>query len=146
VHTTLWPGQIWASPTIDFELYAGEDEDDMPLQPADKQIIKDAVFEFMLETNGPPAGFDRWPFMAAAVWNAPVQAQDANGAPMYNPDGTPVLFSAGGFAASTNAGVGAIREDPPGSSALVTPAWVAGFFLGLIGLVEVVRFVVDLIT
>lgn len=38
IHQTLWPGEAWATPTIDFQLYVGEepppepprDEDDMP--------------------------------------------------------------------------------------------------------------------
>lgn len=34
----------------------------------------------------------------------------------------------------------------PASHPLVTPAWIGGFFLGLIGLVEVVRFVVDIVS
>lgn len=71
VHQTLWNGPSWSGPTIDFQLYVGEGGD-MPLTAADKQIIKDAIFEFMRDATTPPAGYDRWPFMAESVWNAPV--------------------------------------------------------------------------
>lgn len=46
----------------------------------------------------------------AAVWNHPVQAQNADGILASRPDGTPVTFPASGFAASSNAQINALRE------------------------------------
>lgn len=82
----------------------------MPLTPDDKQIIKDSLFEFFLNTNTAPGGYTTWPFFGPAVVNQPVQVQDAGGNPQYNPDGTPQTFDLGGFLASTNAQVQALAK------------------------------------
>jgi murein DD-endopeptidase MepM/ murein hydrolase activator NlpD len=145
LHTTLFPYHAYDfDQTQDFEQYI--EEDDMPLTPADKQIIKDSMFEFMRDTSGPPSGYESWPFMQSAVWNVPLQAQDADGKPLVDENGKPIKFSTSGYLVSTNAVTNALHTDPVQASVskLVTPAWVGGIFLGLIGLVEVIRFVVDM--
>ena len=43
VHVTLWPGQIWAAPTIDFERYAG-DEAPAPTEEGDAMTKNAGVF------------------------------------------------------------------------------------------------------
>jgi len=116
-HATLWPthasrygyDKLGRPYTVDFMQHAdlsgiaGGGEIDMPLTAADKKIIKDAVFEFMLETAGPPAGYAAWPFMQASVWGAPIRVQDVNGFPVNDADGQPLYYAASGFLASTNA-------------------------------------------
>lgn len=50
LHQTLWPGEAWAAPTIDFDLYVDQED---PMPTADE--------------------------IAKAVWNYKVQPQDENG-------------------------------------------------------------------
>jgi murein DD-endopeptidase MepM/ murein hydrolase activator NlpD len=66
LHQTLWPGNIWAAPTIDFEKYVGGStpppEDDMKVSSFKKdfeldtdgtQTIRDGEAEFLLVTKSP---------------------------------------------------------------------------------------------
>lgn len=72
------------------------------LTPDDKQIIKDSMFEFFRDVNGPPAGYDQWPFMKYAVWEAPIAAQNPDGTTQVDEDGKPVTYAAWGYLSSTN--------------------------------------------
>jgi hypothetical protein len=137
VHVSLWerrglPG--WD--TIDFELYAGADpielEDDMiAISSPGRGVAVIGAGYFVSLT--PEEAANVGAIVTASVsgndrqfdlWRSLASRGDSNWAPVVN------------------------ALDPPASDpakSLVTPVWVAGFFLGLIGLVEVVRFVVDLV-
>jgi hypothetical protein len=147
-HVTLFPNHSYDfGHTLDFQLYVGED--DMPLTQADKQIIKDSMLEFYSQVGPPPAGHEGWQFFQHAVWNAPVIAQDVDGQPLRDEAGNPVKFAAHGYLANTNAIVVDTHNDTDEGRTrnrthpLTTPAWVGGVLLGLIGLVEVIRLVID---
>lgn len=98
---------------------------------ANKQVIKDAIFEFL---DGAGArGSNGWKFVREAIWGQPVQAQDADGRPLYFKSQTdrtttttktdfPVMFSASGYLASTNAQVAALRQN--GIAITLTPEQV----------------------
>jgi murein DD-endopeptidase MepM/ murein hydrolase activator NlpD len=119
LHHEVWVnGQIMRGDTywnyIDMNRYVGDgsaagEEVDMPLTPADKQIIKDAILEFFMQVDQPPAPATDWPFFRTAVWGQPINAMDAQGNYLYHEDGSPVLFRADGFLASTNALIQADR-------------------------------------
>jgi murein DD-endopeptidase MepM/ murein hydrolase activator NlpD len=47
VHHTLWPGNAWANPTIDFELYVGSDEPD-----PDPAILEDDMIRIQADNRG----------------------------------------------------------------------------------------------
>lgn len=55
LHHTLWPGPAWAAPTIDFERYVGEEEeDDMPLTDDEIHRIAAEVWGYSMSgSNGP---------------------------------------------------------------------------------------------
>lgn len=91
--------------TLNFELYLDEEDD------VSKQDVKDALFEFYRDVNTFPPNHPDWPFIQQAVWKAPLPAQDEDGNPIYDGNGKPVTFDAQGFAASTNAQIGAIRNE-----------------------------------
>lgn len=98
---------------------------------ANKQVIKDAIFEFFDGAGG--RGANGWTFVRDAIWGQPIQAQDADGRYLYYKSATdrsttttktdfPVRFSAAGFLASTNAQVAALRRD--GIAVTLTPEQV----------------------
>ena len=128
VHATLFPEQWYDwSNTLDFELYL---EDDV-----DKQDVKDAMFEFYRDVNSFPPGHPDWPFVQQAVWKAPLPAQDENGNPIYDGNGKPVTFDAQGFAASTNAQIGAIRNELYSVSSLNRWVYSAAGLITIVNLI-----------
>ena len=139
VHVTLWRGAIWAEPTIDFQTRIGPgnpppEEPDMPL--TEEEISKIASRA------------------ASSVWNYSMGGAASDD----DPDAVPT--ETGGerlrnIRRATNGVKGRterIEDDteqltatPPATHPLSGPAWTVGVFLGLIGLVELVRFIVDLV-
>lgn len=131
VHITLWLGPAWATPTVDFALYTDE-EDDM-----DKQDVKDAMFEFYRDVTAPPSGYTEWPFFKYAVWEYPIQAQDGNGGGVTNPDGSPVMFPASGYIASSNGIANQLKNEAGALGSKLTAP-----LLGVVALLELVNIAV----
>jgi hypothetical protein len=129
VHTTLWNGPAWSGPTIDFALYAGEeDEDDMPLDANNDYAAFSNMLQRALRFDTRPEGNGASSEFGPTIWERLNGLESGLGAKIdADPEPTP-------------------EPCPDKSSALSTPAWIAGFFLGLIGLVEVIRLVVDVLT
>jgi murein DD-endopeptidase MepM/ murein hydrolase activator NlpD len=118
VHVTLWPGAIWASPTIDFERYVGEPEPEEPEMTP-----------------------EQWAYLQAM--NA--KLDDINvGVDKIIPD-TDYIPGMNGKLDGIQSGVETLLV-APSASALTGPGYLIGAFLGLIGLVEVLRFIVDVVT
>ena len=154
VHQTLWPGPAWEAPTIDFELYVGEPPPPPPTPPAEDEedIMAHAVIYTRDSSDQDRRGaiIDiETGFVSRFGWF------DVNG---YANDDRESAFGNPQAAGLTSGQFDAVLRDLDAltsipapekaaqqSNPLVTPAWVAGFFLGLIGLVEVIRFVVDLL-
>lgn len=79
----------------------------MPLSGADKQFIKDAIFEFLRDTGN--IGNDGWKFVREGVMGQKINAQTPEGNLLIR-NGKPVPFTFEGYIASTNAQVSALRE------------------------------------
>lgn len=137
-HWTYWgPLGTIAAP-------AGEGEEDMPLSKEDIAAVAAAVTKSVwnhpiqpqdangryVEGSFPARGFlssaaaqaqaakDAAQAAPAEVWNRPLQAQDKDGHYRKNDDGSPLLYPARGFLASTNAQVGAIQAPDVDEAAL----------------------------
>jgi Peptidase family M23. len=96
-----------------------------------------------------PTIWERLNAVAGDVMSAPVQVQDENGVQQVDANGKPIKFPASGFLASTNGLANRIHVDTKdtvssSSSSLTPVAWLAGISLAVIGLIEFVRFVIDL--
>jgi hypothetical protein len=150
VHVSLWerPGMAYRD-TINFEHYLGGDT---PPPPTHTGAKDDDMYLVWYGDNGPAEG---WLVNGNAQVGVSSEADYAILKRMIVSDQTaahPVGFNYAERdvisryleALAIQAGKSAAVA-PSGASALVTPAWLAGFALGLIGLVEVVRFVVDLL-
>lgn len=87
----------------------GDDMGAIDPTPANKQVIKDALLEFMRDT-GPTIDGQPWRFMGS-VWQQDIQQQDVHGRPQTDAKGQPIRFRAWGFLASTNAQAADIREN-----------------------------------
>ena len=154
VHQTLWAGEAWAGPTIDFEAHVGQPTD-LPIEEGFWMALSDsdqadlyAHIKFIsdqvqgrIATDRPATGqlaeyltYGGYP-MAADVKRALTGADAADG---------------------TKWAHAALLEDPKHyaethSDASVETAsggrlaWVVGCGLGLIGLVEVLRFIADVL-
>lgn len=112
-----WTGDILGA-AIDYP--GGDDVGTIDSTKENKQVIKDALFEFMRDV-GPTINGEPWRFMGS-VLNQRVQAQDVEGRNLYFKSATdrtvttertefPVLFTAAGYLASINAQVSAMRKD-----------------------------------
>jgi murein DD-endopeptidase len=155
VHQTLWPGEAWAAPTIDFELYVGDEPPpEPPPEPPDEEdeemtmkgayytravdgetyyLLFNEVSGQWVEHSGADAAYNN---EIAQYWHTDSWARlTESHAKVLKTSLTAVQPKP-----TTTGATGTTSSNP-----LVTPAWIAGFFLGLIGLVEVVRFVVDLL-
>ncbi len=71
--------------------------------------VNDRDFDVLKEIYTVNQGFDAGN-IGNLVWSTPVTAQDTNGNPLKDASGKPIKFDAGGFLASTNAQVGAIKK------------------------------------
>lgn len=162
VHTTLFPGHANDfGATLDFALYAGDDTPEPIPEPPmrgsdDMQVLQLNTWDggglqgvcyavspgaLYVVRDIPEAQ------QLAAVWNPDGaiisvsdawmnQHLDANGIPresLYNPAGT-------NWSWSKDAATAPAEES---GHPLTTPAWVGGILLGLIGVVELLRFVFD---
>ena len=124
-----WTGDILGSPIN----YPGGDNVGTIDNTADnKQVIKDAIFEFFDGAGG--RGTDGWKFVRDGVFGQLIQAQDADGYPLFYKSATdrtttrtntglPVRFTAGGFIASTNAQLNEMRRN--GVAFTLTPEQTA---------------------
>lgn len=122
VHTTLWPGAIWAAPTVDFERYT--EEDDMPLTEADVNAIVAAVFNDYVTKAPNGADVSLAQFMTQ-TWTLGNMVYDET------PERTAKLVEADD------------DDCPPTSTRLERPAWLVGAALLLIGIVDVVALVLE---
>jgi murein DD-endopeptidase MepM/ murein hydrolase activator NlpD len=154
VHQTLWPGRAWAAPTIDFAAHVGDPEPppDPPAPPPeeDEDMPKNSGFSYTRSDGVVICGIANLGSGAFTEW------QDGGGA--YN-SAVAVAFDSPTFApiteshrnniadscAAVRAATSKTPQTVPPSNPLVTPAWIGGIFLGLIGLVEVIRFILDLV-
>jgi hypothetical protein len=170
VHRTLFPRHAYDfGSTLDFEAYVG---DEPTPAPPDRPTKRDEDMQVLQLSTWDGGGLHGVCYAVspgaiyvcrdipeaqqlAAVWNdsgtiTSVSDQwmnqhlDANGIPRES------LYNAAGvnWSWAKDAARDTDPSDPHGHSShpLVGPAWVGGVLLGLIGLVEVVRLVVDLLT
>ena len=168
VHTTLWPGAIWAAPTIDFELYAADDPPPPEPEPEPIPVLEAAMLCVVnTDTGGTVYTVsDRYLHHVPGSDEANVAANLYNAGVTWrkNADTQRVELTNGFFLELLDAnGIsreaandvlggktwhdGALTGDKPSSDSqvLLGPAWFIGIFLGLIGVVEVLRFIVDLV-
>lgn len=103
-------GEAWHYDIINiYNTPPGDDMGTIDSTAANKQVIKDAIFEFMRDT-GPTVNGQPWAFMGS-VWHQDIQSQDAKGLPQKDANGKPITFRAWGFLSSTNAQVTDIRRN-----------------------------------
>jgi murein DD-endopeptidase MepM/ murein hydrolase activator NlpD len=132
VHVTLWPGLIWAAPTIDFDAHV-----DPPPPPPPEEEEAEMLITVSVPT--PDGGQQYYSMNTSAHTIAPISNGTqldflrAIGIPEYVNQAPQVIegYRLIAPAAATS------------SNPLVSPTWAIGVVLGLIGLVEVVRLVVD---
>jgi len=97
----------------------GDDMGTIDATAANKQVIKDAMFEFF--DGAGMKGTDGWKFVREGILGQPLQAQSPEGLSLYYTDASrkatttkatqwPVKFNLGGFIASTNAQIDALRK------------------------------------
>ena len=152
VHTTLWPGPEWAAPTIDFEQYAGEEptEPEPPEEDEDMSKMRGATYP-----RAADGATVRLLFNEDSGWYHEFLADSGSYvnpiAEHWETNSWPTITEAHAKVLKTSLDK-VQREDvptiPPKSSESTTvsgPAWVVGGFLGLIGLVELLRFIFDFI-
>jgi hypothetical protein len=156
VHVSLWerPGMSY-SQTIDFEAHVGPppepepppppppEEDDMPKNSGITYVRSDGVTLCAIANLGSGA-WSEWQDGGGAYNSAMAEAFDMPTFAAVSESHRNNLYAMCSQVRET-----AATHPPssdPNSHPLTTPAWVGGFFLGLIGLIEVLRFVVGLIT
>jgi hypothetical protein len=153
VHQTLFPRHAYDfDDTLDFEEYVS-DATDIPREDGFLMALSDSDQRDLYEH----VKFISDQVQGRVATDRPATGQLAEyltygGYPMASD--TKRALTGGEAAAGGRWAVSEFLDDPTGyvagktpaqASSLVTPAWVIGVFLGLIGLVEVLRFVVDVI-
>jgi hypothetical protein len=167
VHVTLWRGAIWAEPTIDFQTRIGPvDPPDQP--PPPQPIIPNGVNMLCVQNTATGTVYtvgDRFLHHVPGSTEADVAANLFNVGQSWriNPANKRIelpenffleLLDANGIPRSAAADVlggktwhhGTLTTKSAAEpSSLSTPAWVVGIILGVIGVVEVVRLLVDVL-
>jgi len=155
VHQTLWPGAAWAADTIDFQRYVGEDEPPPPPPPDDDEEDEmgmkgaayvrgsDGVTMYILfnEASGQWVEHEG----GGGDYNNPIAQNWETGSWPTLTESHARVLKTSLTAVQPKAGPVADDPDPTATTTLTGPAWFIGAILGLIGLVEVIRLVVDLI-
>jgi hypothetical protein len=145
VHQTLWPGNAWSAPTIDFALYVGEEPEPPP--PPPRRAPNMATLYYCTTTDTPSGPIDEFAYAGdgegSAAWLPIGDIDLANALAANSLSAKAIFLSRSTYTHWRDQYLG-VQADPTKGNPLVTPAWVGGIFLGLIGLVEVLRFVFGL--
>ena len=153
VHVTLWPGAEWNAPTIDFENYVGSEPAPEPPDDEEDEVSKMRGCNYQRESDG---ALVRLLFNEESGWYHEFLADSGD---YVNPLATNWETNSWPTITESHARVlktaldKVQREDvpviPPATSTVGAsvngPAWVIGGFLGLIGLVELLRLIFDFV-
>jgi murein DD-endopeptidase MepM/ murein hydrolase activator NlpD len=152
LHQTLWPGGAWQAPTIDFALYVGEDPPPPPPPPPAPRIGEDMGTLYYQTADDLPNG----PILTfayagsgegTAAWLEIADVTLANRIAANTLSGQAIHLSRGTYTAWHSAYLSDTppSSDPQQQEPLVRPAWTIGFILGVIGFIEVVKFILDVV-
>jgi murein DD-endopeptidase MepM/ murein hydrolase activator NlpD len=143
VHVTLWPGAPWDAPTIDFEAHAGNED---PINFEEHEMI---IIEALPDRGRALIGAGYYRKLKNSE-ELTAASQMATATLIGNARQYDVWKAVALQGEAANSSYDTLPPDDVATGTqthpLVGPAWFGGFLLGLIGLVEVLRFVFDYVT
>ena len=139
VHTTLWPGAAWQAPTIDFELYVGDDPKQPPPEE-DDDMPKNSGFYYTRNSDNRTVWFVTNPTGLFMEWSDSTITVDPIAAAF---DTGPFARVTQGWRDAMKASLDAVQvPSAPATSTTFSMSW---WVVGLIGVVLVAELVLGVL-
>ena len=139
VHTTLWPGAAWQAPTIDFELYVGDDPKQPPPEE-DDDMPKNSGFYYTRKSDNRTVWFVTNPTGLFMEWSDSTITVDPIAAAF---DTGPFARVTQGWRDAMKASLDAVQvPSAPSTSTTFSMSW---WVVGLIGVVLVAEIVLGVL-